>query len=668
MKKVCSNLITFCKKHYSLIFITLLFIACIVKEIFYVGMADSNYHFEFSFFYGLKQVGWKIIILFFTYAFLFGFSLFFNNIGRYIWAIVIYAVTLWFIVGDLAYTRFFQGPSSLFWKIMPHNSNNNVIMSFFVHYAKTDALWFVDSIVFFILFIIGLVKKLFNYNKFRLVSKCGTIITSLFLTSFLSLITMSKTINSLDSIDRVACYGNFIYHIIDIVELSDYNDLENFSDSLNNTYIEYENKIIEDENNSLDELNFGGIMQDSNLIILQLEGIESFVVGNGIYDSKGNFKEITPNINKLLNHSLQINAVEQVHYGNSSDCDLMLTTGQYPVSKVITFNQYENSKYISLPIVLNNLGYKTSYLNGAYGSTWNYTGVMDSTIGFNEAHFGDEILNHTDSSLKNDEEYNLIKVGGYINDFSILKYEEEILSKYSTGDKFYNHMVLCSSHLPYELPSVIDQAFLNNDSKLKKEIGLYFYNYITLANYVDYCIGRFISNLDSAGILENTSIVIVGDHGGIHKYMSNRTKNKLENNSKYVWTTKAENYTTLNIIYNKNIDGHYVIGDNSDAKYFNIEKYSPTKSYNLICGQIDVLPTLAYMYGIEDDFYYTNTKNQTIRTLMGRNVLKTKYSFALKSNFETVGNIPSEASVLSKGKYLSNYIIKSEYFGSKKNV
>jgi phosphoglycerol transferase MdoB-like AlkP superfamily enzyme len=289
---------------------------------------------------------------------------------------------------------------------------------------------------------------------------------------------------------------------------------------------------------------------------------------------------------------------------------------------------------------------------------------MDSTMGFNEVHYGDEIVFNSDNTLMYDEDFGMEYVCGYINDNSLLRYEEQILNSYSSTDRFYNHIVLCSSHVPFHCPKVLDEAFLNNDTKLKKEIGSYFYNYISLAHYVDYCIGRFIDDLDEAGILDNTSIVVMGDHGGIHKYMSNRTKRSIEGKKKYKWTTSGADYSVLTVLYNKNINGHYVIGKNGNDYNFNMDIYNPTDYNDNICGQIDVLPTLAYMLNIEDYFYY-DKDSYRIRTLMGRNMLKSSLSYAIKASFNVVGEIDSDYKILKKGKYLSNQIIKSQYFGKK---
>ena len=50
---------------------------------------------------------------------------------------------------------------------------------------------------------------------------------------------------------------------------------------------------------------------------------------------------------------------------------------------------------------------------------------------------------------------------------------------------------------------------------------------------------------------------------------------------------------------------------------------------------------------------------------MGRNMLKSSLSYAIKASFNVVGEIDSDYKILKKGKYLSNQIIKSQYFGKK---
>ena len=75
------------------------------------------------------------------------------------------------------------------------------------------------------------------------------------------------------------------------------------------------------------------------------------------------------------------------------------------------------------------------------------------------------------------------------------------------------------------------------------------------------------------------------------------------------------------------------------------------------CAQVDVMPTLAYMYGVKDNF-----KIDGVSTLMGRNMFKTNLSYAIMANEKVRGNIPSGYKKLRRAQYISNALIKSEYF------
>ncbi|MCR5350351.1 MAG: sulfatase-like hydrolase/transferase [Acholeplasmatales bacterium] len=660
VKQVLKNFHEIIKKNYSLIFIAIMFFACIIKTVYSVGMFDNPYHFEFSFSYGLSVMGPRIIILIMTYIVLFSFGFVFKNIFRYIYLIVIYVATTIFCYMDLKYARFFQGPPSIFWTIMPHNSNNDVSMSYFVHYAVTDFLYYSDMVLVVFMFFFGIFKKRFTYSNTRFKLRLSTCMGSFVLLTIVSLAIPNETYLAQNTTKKVSSYGNFMYHMIDILQLHDYDKNIKMTSSDKKLYYDYEELLKEDENNSDDPYasDVSGSLKDSNLIVLQLEAVESFVLGNSI-----NGQEITPFLNSLLNTSVQMNVYEQVRTGNSSDCDLMFMGNQYPVSKVISFNQFPDSEYLSIADVLKKNGYKTMYFNSSYGSTWNYEGVMETTMGFDEMHYGDEI---PESSV---DRYSLHKFNGYISDEVSLDYVYDLIKgtspykkggEYTTSDKFYVHSVLCSSHLPYVVPKVLDENFLN-DSSVKKDIGSEMYKYLTLVHYIDESIKLFVEKLKADGLMDNTTLLIMGDHGGIHKYMSQHTSKKTECKDKYQWMTKASNYTVLNVIYNKNLDHHYVIGDNCNTYNFNNIEYRPDLKYHVDkkCAQIDVTPTLAYMYGINDQF-----KVDGVSTFMGRNMFKTSLSYAIMANESVKGTIPSKFKKLNKAQYLSNVIIKSEYFNN----
>ena len=78
---------------------------------------------------------------------------------------------------------------------------------------------------------------------------------------------------------------------------------------------------------------------------------------------------------------------------------------------------------------------------------------------------------------------------------------------------FYAHTITLTNHGPFDLPAEMRQLSL--DSELNaSELGGYFES----VHYTDAAIGEFLNKLDAEGLLDNTTIVITGDHTGVHKY------------------------------------------------------------------------------------------------------------------------------------------------------
>ena len=135
--------------------------------------------------------------------------------------------------------------------------------------------------------------------------------------------------------------------------------------------------------------------------------------------------------------------------------------------------------------------------------------------------------------------------------------------------------------------------------KLSKELDeSYLGGYLQLCRYVDTQIGIWLDKMEAAGLLENTVIVVIGDHTGIHKYYEYSLEEWYD---EYPWVN-ADGYYTVPLIVS------------SDSLHEKIES-------DVLAGQIDVMPTLAYLLGIPDEEYMDD--------VMGRNLLKTNRSYAI---------------------------------------
>ncbi|HBV88151.1 MAG TPA: LTA synthase family protein [Desulfosporosinus sp.] len=361
-----------------------------------------------------------------------------------------------------------------------------------------------------------------------------------------------------------------------------------------------------DNQEKLPPNSYSGKFQGKNLIVLQVESLENFVIGKRVND-----QEITPNLNRLLNNSLYFsNFYEQVWNGTSSDADLMTNTSVYPVRQGSTFFRFPGNTYNSLPKILEGHGYQTLAIHPDKGGYWNWRQAL-TAIGFQRT--------IDESYFQMDERIGLgLSDGSYLRQVGSLIEEEK--------QPFYTFLVTLTSHAPFNLPAQywgLKLDLVLNDSKL----GGYFQS----IHYTDQQIGAFIDKLDKDGLLNNTVIALSGDHTGVHKFYDDEIR-QLKNPER--WWLEGYNQIPL-IIYSKEMRG---------------EEIKTTG------GQIDILPTLAYLMGVDPQEYQG--------TAMGRNLLNTKRDFAVLANGQLVGSSPSEKERAGAllGVEIADKIIRSNYF------
>jgi len=358
------------------------------------------------------------------------------------------------------------------------------------------------------------------------------------------------------------------------------------------------------ENRSANQ--YQGIFKGQNLIIIQVESLENFVINQKI-----NGQEITPNLNKLLANSLYFsNFYEQVYNGTSVDADLMTNTSVYPIRTGATFFRFPDNTYNSLPKLLHGVGYSTLAIHPDKGSYWNWVPALTS-IGFEKTM--DETHFNTDE-----------KIGLGISDGSYFKQVEPIIA--SEKQPFYNFIVTLTSHSPFDLPDQYRKLVLSEDLNQTK-LGGYFQS----VNYTDEQIGNFLRSLDKSGVLDHSVVVIYGDHTGVHKYYNDEVK-EVQPQEKW-WLDDTKRIPL--IIFHKGMK---------------------SREIGITGGQIDTMPTVAYLLGINEESY----KN----TVFGRNLLNTNKNFAVLANRQYVGEATNnqEQQEEIKGIDLADIIIRKNYF------
>ena len=361
-----------------------------------------------------------------------------------------------------------------------------------------------------------------------------------------------------------------------------------------------------DENKEdLPDNKYKGMFEEKNLIAIQVESLENFVIGQKVYG-----QEITPNINKLLKNSLYFdNIKEQNNSGISSDCDLMVNTSMLPVRDGSTFFGYPWTEYNTLQDLLNSKGYNTISTHPEVPGNWNWA----------EAHKSFKADKIWDASQFNQSEV----IGLGMSDESYLKQIGDKLKK--EKQPFYTFLVTLTSHGPFEVPE--DKQYLNLPEDLNKNmLGAYFQS----VRYTDEAIGKFINQLKEEGLLENTVIMLYGDHCGVHKFYEDDIKDSpLEGD----WWKDNEKEIPF-MIYNPSIKGETISKEG---------------------GQIDFLPTIAYLLGFNRDSFDN--------TSMGRVLVNTNRNAIILNNGEIVVNpTPKEKAHLEKSFNIADMVIQGNYF------
>ena len=295
-------------------------------------------------------------------------------------------------------------------------------------------------------------------------------------------------------------WGPYVYQVDDIVQSlkPTFNNIFGYDKALKDTEDYYsENKKIIKSND------YTGIFDGKNVIAIHAESLQTFVIGLKI-----NGVEITPNLNKLVGKSLYFNNFyAQVGVGTSSDTEFTYATGLLPSNNGTVFVNYYNNKYITMQNLLKNKGYYVFSMHGNEGDFWNRD-TMHLHMGYDKF--------YSKSSFVIDEEYGLgLSDGSFFR--QVVPMIKEITME--VDKPFYGTLITLTNHTPWKdvnlfsdldvsMTTYIDGVEVKRDYLENNEMG----RYLKSVHYMDEAIGNFLNDMDKEGLLDDTVIVIYGDH------------------------------------------------------------------------------------------------------------------------------------------------------------
>lgn len=453
----------------------------------------------------------------------------------------------------------------------------------------------------------------------------------------------------------VSRFGVYLYQMNDVVKSVEPQMASLFgSDKANKEITEfYEEEEKEQETSSN---KYTGILEGKNIIAIHAESMQNAVIGLKINDQL-----VAPNLTRLSQQGLYFsNFHSQVSFGTSSDTEFTLATSLMPVSSGTVFINYSDKTYLSLYNKLKDKGYYTFSMHANTGDFWNRN-IMHKNLGY--ADFYDK------SSYKIDE-----TIGFGLSDRSFILQSVEKIKKISEEhDHYYGTMITLSNHTPFdynELFGEFDVSMIVDGVKYpyleKTKLG----NYFKSVHYADAQIGLLIEELEKNNLLNNTIIMIYGDHDA---RIPLSEWNKLYNydyKTNDVLSEKDTNYTKLDYYWQEiNRKVPLIMWTNDQ----NLQK-SYSQEVTDVMGMYDVMPTLANMmnfsckYALGHDIFEIGSNNVVIFP-NGNFITNYVYYNDNKEEYKLLKDIPLPEDYIEKYKNytqkrlkISDSIIIYDYF------
>lgn len=451
-------------------------------------------------------------------------------------------------------------------------------------------------------------------------------------------------------------FGIYVYQLNDAVKStqSKFTSLFGYDSAAKTVREFYENRKTNDTFNDMTN-EYTNIFEGKNVIVIHAESIMTHDMTLSF-----NNKELTPNLNRLASEGLFFdNYYPQVSVGTSSDTEFTFNTSLLPASTGTVFVNYWDRTYESMPNLLRQKGYYTASMHANNASFWNRN-VMHKTLGYDKFYAKDSYDYSDDSKI----------MGMGLSDKEFFKQSTEKIKKINEEhDKFYLTLITLSNHTPWDDEDMygdytVDYKTIKADENGNQvevalpymegtEIGRYFKS----VHYADEAIGEFLSELDTAGLLDDAIVVVYGDHDAKiskkeYKYFYNydfETGGQYDRNDERYVDVDYYNYE-LNrkvpfIIWSKNSKDSVVLN----------------KTVNKVMGMYDVMPTLAnmlnfdYKYALGHDIF--NVQDNVVVFPNGNWVTDKMYYNAQKEEYLLLKDSVVNEDEIEKNKAYANQLL-----------
>lgn len=344
------------------------------------------------------------------------------------------------------------------------------------------------------------------------------------------------------------------------------------------------------KNESIPENKYTNILKGRNVITIHAESIQNFVL-----NTQFNGQDVAPNLKRLANEGLYFsNYYAQESVGTSSDSEFTFLTSLMPASSGTVAISYWDREYNTSLKELKKMGYYTFSMHANNGTFWNRH-LIHPKYGYDNFYY------YT-------KDYEIDEVLGMgLSDKSFFRQSVPKIKEVSENNQnFYGTLIMLTNHTPFDAASQVD---FDVDYKYEKKnettgemetVSAPFLedttlgNYMKTVHYADEAIGEFINELDEAGLLENTVIVIYGDHDAKIKKSEYLYYYNYDPYTDSVLDEDDPNYKDIDSFeYELNRKVPFIIWTKDKAVQGEI---------NEVMGMYDAAPTLGNMLGFYNEY------------------------------------------------------------------
>ena len=441
------------------------------------------------------------------------FSYLFKGKGRYtyllVWAVIFTAIC---VINSVYYTFYtsFASVSMLSLTQYVGQVGDAVVENV----LQLKDLIYIIPFICFIYYYHRLVKKgLYKrYNK----EKRGNKFRNTILGGFIILICFSITLSGLE-ISRFVKQWNREYIVMRFgIYMYQCNDLVASLQPKISALFGYDeakkefNEYYKDRSDKKDYSNkYTDIFKGRNVIVIHAESMQALNINKTF-----NGNEVTPNLNRLVKEGLYFsNFFSQVSVGTSSDTELTYNTSLMPTQNGTAFVSYFDRTYNSTPKYMNKLGYYTFSMHANNADFWNRR-TMHSSLGYQKFYSKETY------DTKNKE-----TIGLGLSDKEFFSQSVEKIKKIKEKhDKYYGLLISLTNHTPFsdtdkygEFSVTMKTTVTNSDGSTSEVEAPYLEgtklgNYFKSVHYADQALGEFFEKMDEEGLLDNTVVIIYGDH------------------------------------------------------------------------------------------------------------------------------------------------------------